>query len=149
MVSKPAPVVPWAALAVRAYLIGHPRVPDGWKVATRSPSDVGPLHVVVQAPNASGLDRPRHGLHRPLVLVEARAATASEAGGDPEADVMAAAAVLSSVLCEATNVLYKNARWSALRATGAFALPVDETRGVPVYRGATQAELALHARTTT
>lgn len=141
-----APVIPWAALAVRAYLIGHPRVPDAWKVATRSPEDVGPLHIVVQAPNAPGLDRPRHGLLRPLVLVEARAAAPSTTGGDPEADVMAAAALLASVLSEATNVLYQNARWSALRATGAFALPVDDSRGVPVYRGATQADVSLHAR---
>lgn len=145
-----SPVAPWPALAVRAYLLADARVVAlDAKVRTRSPADVGPLHIVVQAPNAPGLDRPLHGLYRPLVLVEARAAKAKESGGDPEVEVMAAAAVLASVLADARNVTYENSRWTTQRGSGPFALPVDDSRSVPVYRGATQAELTMHVRRAT
>lgn len=143
-----APAAPWPALAVRAFLLNSTRVADlfGDRVSTRSPADVGALHVVVQSPSAPGLDRVAYGLYRPLVIVEARAAVASEAGGDVEYEVMTAAGVLAAVLSGARNVTHEKARWSALDVTGPYALPVDETRGVAVFRGATQADVALHAR---
>lgn len=140
------PAAPWPALAVREYLLASPRVVDlvGDRIATRSPDDVAALHVVVQSPAAPGLDRVAYGLQRPLVLVEARAAAGTD--GDAEYDVMTAAGVLAAVLAGARNVPYEKARWTALNASGPFALPVDDTRGVPVFRGATQADVALHAR---
>lgn len=143
--------MPWPALAVRALLAGDARVTDLTpRIGTRPPADVSALHIVVQSPTLAGVgERPRHGLGRPLVLAEARAAAASVAGGDVEDEVMAAAAVLAAVLAEARNVVFENASWSTLDSTSAFALPPDEREGAsPVFRGAVQAELALHARRT-
>lgn len=140
-----APVVPWPALAVRAWLKDRPRVVELGlsRVGTRSPGDVRELHAVVQSPTTGGLDLPRYGVVRPLVLVEARAA---EAVGDVEAAVMHAAAVFAAELSAARNVQYENARWSVLSCTAAFALPVDDSRSVPLYRGAVQAEITMHAQ---
>lgn len=147
--TTPAPDAPVAAVLVRAWLAGSARVTAlaGDRISTRSPADVGPLHVVVQSPTGGGLDRPAHGVYRPLLLVEARAA--SSESGDPEYDVMAAAGVLSAVLSSARNVSHPRGRWTARDVSGPFALPVDESRGVPVFRGAVQAQLAVRALTTT
>lgn len=142
-----SPVIAWPSLAVRAYLKARPRVVELGlsRIATRPPGDVRPLHAVVQSPATVGIDNARYGLARPLVLVEARAAEA--AGDDPEQLVMRAAAVLAAELAAARNVEYDGTRWSVLSCTAAFALPVDDSRTVPIFRGAVQAELSMHART--
>lgn len=144
-----SPVIPWPALAVLDYLRADDRVTElfGDRLGTRSPADVGQLHAVVQAPAlGDGLGaRPRHGLTRPLLLLEARCAAGGD-GDDPEELAMNGAGLLAAVFAEARNVTYGDSRWSVLSSSAAFALPVDETRGVPVFRGAVQGEVSLHAR---
>lgn len=151
--SHPAPVLPPMVGAIRAFLLGRPRCTAlvGQRVATRTPPDAGPVHLVVQLPGNTAI-RARSGVFRLFAQVEGRAAAADADGDDPETLAWRACAAAAAELAQARNVIWSgaggSAAWSAAmdRSEGPLQLPADTTRGIAIHRAAIRFEITTHAR---
>jgi len=135
--------LPYMVGAVRQALILSPAitVPND-RISTRAPDQVADPFIIVRVVSNVAVSAEVEA-YSPLLHV--RVQCAESATGDPETITHDIAAAAQTLLARLPVTEYQGSYFTTRVTDGAQPLPVDDTRGIPVFGSYLGVELLVHA----